>query len=128
MAPELTELGLVIASRKLSFDRGREITIRIGQPFVPSDYGGNFCCPYQIVGLGDEKIRHGSGIDSLQSLYLALINISTDLYTSDEAQAGQIMWQGERDLGLPYLEAIKEFVPKRDGFCVSTKSGDSAKD
>src|SRR6185503_9048412 len=114
MQLELTSLGLVIASRTLSSASNGRITIRIGQPYTPPDYGNNFCCPYQIDGVGDGKIRYGSGVDSLQSLFIALINISTDLYTSDEAQAGQITWEGERDLGLPFAEAIRDFVPRRD--------------
>jgi hypothetical protein len=116
MMLELNELGHVIVSRTLSFGDKATIIIRIGQPFIPPDYGSNFCCPYQLEGIGDGKIRYGSGIDGLQALYIALINISTDLYTSEEAQAGQITWEGERDLGLPFAEAIKDFVPKRHGF------------
>jgi hypothetical protein len=107
---KIADLGQIIASRTLSFADGGEITIRVGQPFMPPNYGGNFCCPYQIDGIGDGKIRYGSGVDSLQALYIALINISTDLYPSEEAKAGKITWQGERDLGLPMAEAIKEFL------------------
>jgi len=106
----LKELGVLIASRSLSFADRDDITILIGQPFIPPDYGGNFCCPYQIKGIGDEKIRYGSGIDSLQALYIALINISTDLYPTEEARAGKVTWQGERDLGLPMADAIRDFL------------------
>lgn len=110
---DITDIGEVIASRSLSLGERDEITIHIGRPFAPPDYGGNFCCPYQIRGIGDEKIRYGSGVDSLQALYLAMINISTDLYPTKEARDGRIRWQGDRDLGLPVAETIRDFLQDR---------------
>src|SRR6185312_15567490 len=112
MLLKVIDLGTVVATRKLTLGEKGEIVIRIGQPFVPPNYGGNFCCPYQIEGVGDGAIRYGSGIDSLQALYIALINISTDLYSSVEAQAGMITWEGDRRLGLPFAEGSKDFVQR----------------
>jgi hypothetical protein len=74
----------------------------------------NFCCPYRIEGLGDSEILRGiGGADSLQALYLAMMTISTDLYTSDEGRAGRISWEGDGNLGLPFHETIADLVPQR---------------
>lgn len=114
MSSESKYLGPIIAERTLSLANNRLISIRIGQPFIPQNSGGNFCCPFHIDGIGDGEIWYGWGVDSLQALYMALLDISSKLYTSDEAQAGQITWEGERELGLPVHEVIKDLVPKRE--------------
>lgn len=116
MLLKLTELGEVVARRTLSLANGEQIVVRIGLPFAPTEYNGNYCCPYQIQGIGDEAIRYGAGVDSLQALYLALISISTDLYTSNEGRSGQITWEGEGELGLPFADAISDLVPNRRPF------------
>ncbi len=120
MLLSITDLGHVIARRTLSIPDKGPVHVRIGQPFVPDDYGGNYCCPYQVEGIGDGKIRYGSGIDSLQALYMALISLSTDLYTSPEQQLAGIFWEESRDLGLPVAEAVKDLVPRAG----EEKSGD----
>ena len=111
MLLKIIDLGTIVATRKLTLGEKGEIAIRIGQPFVPPNYGGNFCCPYQIEGLGDGAIRYGSGVDSLQALHIALINIGAELHGSVEAQAGMISWNGDRRLGLPFAQGDKD-IPR----------------
>ncbi|MGZ8335491.1 MAG: DUF6968 family protein [Allosphingosinicella sp.] len=45
---------------------------RIGLPSTPDDFPNESWCPIQIVGLGRARIRHIVGIDSVQSLGLAM--------------------------------------------------------
>jgi hypothetical protein len=111
---EIPELGHIIARRTLSLDGANEILITIGRPESPPDWNGNFRCTYRIEGLGDEVIIRGiGGTDSLQALYLAMMTISADLYTSDGGRAGRITWEGEGELGLPFSDVIADLVPKR---------------
>lgn len=110
---EIEEIGPVFATRTLLLDGKDEIRITIGQPVSPPDWNGNFRCTYRIEGLGEQEIVKGvGGLDSLQALYLAMMTISVDLYTSDEARAGRITWEGDPNLGLPYSEVIADLVPK----------------
>lgn len=41
--------------------------------------GGSFRCRYQIVGIGDEKIRFGTGVDRIQALQITFSMIGSDL-------------------------------------------------
>jgi hypothetical protein len=111
---EPAEIGPVFATRTLLLDGKDEIQITIGQPVSPPDWNGNFRCTYRIQGLGDREIIRGiGGVDSLQALYLAMMTISVDLYTSDEGRAGRITWESDRELGLPFSDVIADLVPKR---------------
>jgi len=68
-----TELGDVIAERQFHLlDRpGQKVSLVIGRP-RPHEGGGDWYCPYQVVGLGDEVVRHGIGVDALQALQLVI--------------------------------------------------------
>ena len=109
---KISDLGQIIASRTLLLEGKGEIAVRIGCPVAPPDFDGNYCCPYQIVGLGSEKIRYAPGSVGVQAFYLALMKIGADLYTSDEGRAGRILWNGDRDLGFPFADSIKDMLPK----------------
>ncbi len=62
-------LGLVIAHR--TYWRGRQrVVAKIGQPQKAED--GHWFCPYQIVGLGNDKVRRAPGVDSFQALQLVM--------------------------------------------------------
>jgi hypothetical protein len=62
-----TTLGDVIAVRRLELaqDPVIRIEVKIGRPV--SDGEGCYC-PYQIVGIGNEKVRYAAGVDSVQVL------------------------------------------------------------
>jgi hypothetical protein len=106
------ELGTVIARRM--FDCGENnVLLEIGAPYL-MDKGPDCWCPYRISGLGDGRVRRAGGVDSMQALYLAIQAAATDLYCSDEAREKLLTWVGQRNLGLPTLNAIADLVPPED--------------
>ena len=60
-------------------------------------------CEYEILGLAKEFGRHVMGVDSMQSVLLALKVAAADLVSSDEYKSGNLYWleAGNRDIGLP---------------------------
>ena len=84
----------------------------IGKPekFPDAD---DYYCPYQIVGVGNERVRYAGGIDAVQALELTLKMIGTDLYTSGEAQSGALSWMGgskKGDLGFPVPDGLRDLA------------------
>ncbi len=98
------ELGLVVAERRLNV-AGRtdlEVWVRLGMPHpFPGDPLRNYYCPYQITGIGDEKVRYAGGVDSLQALELALHILPTEL-DRIRAQHPGLRWEDgdEGDYGV----------------------------
>ena len=110
---KLDSVGPVIATRELEISNSkRKITIRLGTPARFPD-GNDYYCPYQVLGLGRDRVFYGAGVDSMQALIHALHNMGADLYTSNEAKAGQLTWFDDRNLGVPVADTIAELVPKR---------------
>lgn len=107
---KLTSVGVIIAKRDLILTGKPAVSIIIGKPEPFPD--GNGCyCPYQILGLGDQQVRYAGGEDTLQALTLTLTKIGTVLYTSIEAKAGLLTWNGDRDLGFPVPDSIRDLAP-----------------
>ena len=98
---ELNDVGPVIATRELEISTSkRKVTVRLGTPTRFPD-GNDYYCPYQVLGLGRDRVFYGAGVDSLQALILALHNIGAELYTSNEAKTGQLTWLDDRNFGIP---------------------------
>jgi hypothetical protein len=70
MSPNNTRAD-VIASRTLVIDGRPDLKVEV-LLFRPESSGAYYQCRYQIVGIGDEKIRLAFGIDAFQALQLAL--------------------------------------------------------
>ena len=105
------QVDQILAERILDISDGGKVTVIVG---IPQKHGDDSVCIYKIVGIGDECVRHAMGIDALQALQLALKAIGTDLYTSEEAKAGVLSWEGELvkgDLGFPVPDIIKDLFP-----------------
>jgi hypothetical protein len=111
----LESVGEIIATRELQVTgSGKVIEVRLGRPEKFSD-SDDYYCRYQIMGLGRDRVFYGAGVDQMQALVLALQNIGAELYTSNEARAGQLTWFGELNLGFPVADTIADLVPKRAG-------------
>lgn len=98
---KLEKIDSVIAKRILKAKDGREIEVVFGRPEkFPDD--DDFYCPFQIIGLGDEKVRYAGGVDSMQALILALKKLSYYVTSLDEVTKGEVQWLdgSEPDLGL----------------------------
>lgn len=97
-------IGALIAEREIDLlsEKGnvdRKVLIKLGKPRkIPRQ--SNYRCHYQIVGVGDEKVRYGESIDGMDALIIALTKIGADLYNSDEALSKRLSWAGGQNLGL----------------------------
>ncbi len=58
---QLTDVGVQIATRDLQAN-GRTITVVIGRPEKFPE-GEDYYCPYQITGIGNERVRYAGGLD-----------------------------------------------------------------
>jgi hypothetical protein len=69
------ELGSVFAERRLRAS-GRpelDVRVRLGTPRpLPDAPHGDYYCPYQVIGLGNEKVRYAGAVDAIQALELAI--------------------------------------------------------
>jgi hypothetical protein len=111
---KLTNVGTVIASRVLTVAGRKTVTVLIGKP-KKFRGGVDYYCAFQIVGIGDEIVRYSGGVDAVQALQLALMDIGTRLYTSDEAKAGTLSWNAgstKGDLGFPVPNIIGNLLPE----------------
>jgi len=93
------ELGLVVAERRLrlSDDPDREVWVRLGLPqLFPDQPFRDYYCPYQIVGLGDERVRYAAGVDSLHAIEGALLLLPTELNALRKSYPG-LGWEDAPD-------------------------------
>jgi hypothetical protein len=96
-------LGEVVAERRLecvAMDGARTpVVIRFGTPHPdPLSTNGDWCCPHQIVGLGEETVGASFGVDSLQALLLSVYRVRLELTDRATAASVDLDW-----LGLPHL-------------------------
>ncbi|XVS65181.1 DUF6968 family protein [Actinosynnema sp. CA-299493] len=99
------ELGPVVAERRLwrvAGDGSRaEVVIRFGTPHPdPLSPNEDWCCPHQILGLGNETVGASFGVDSLQALLLSVYRVRLELAARAVEAAVELDWLGLADLGL----------------------------
>jgi hypothetical protein len=66
--------------------------------------GPDYYCPFQILGLDDDRVRRAWGIDPVQALQLAMRQIGALLSASDAAKTGRLSWDAgstKGDFGFP---------------------------
>ncbi len=95
------DLGEIVAERQIEGvapDGSHfEVVIRFGAPRPdPLSSNGDWECPHQIVGLGDDTVQAVYGVDSLQALLLSVFAVRTKLAESDST----LDWLGMPELGL----------------------------
>jgi hypothetical protein len=99
-------LGQVIAKRELDYndaDHGaRRIEVLLGLP-VESPGGGEWYCPWQVLGIGNGQVRATYGVDAFQSLQLVMKMIGATLYARSD-KGTRLSWMGNRqgDFGFPW--------------------------
>jgi hypothetical protein len=100
----IDSIDQVIAERRymLSGEQAQsyEVIVRLGAPQKRQEH--DFFCPFEIVGVGDSKIRYGAGADAFQALQLTLKMIGVNLYYYRQ-QYGPGFYLNEQgdDLGFP---------------------------
>jgi hypothetical protein len=105
----LDSVGNVIAVRKLSLanEASRSIVVKMGEPQpLPDATGDDRYCPFQITGVGSERVKYAAGVDAFQSIELALRMIGAELAKINREHDGHLQWEGNEhgDLGFPVDE------------------------
>ena len=101
---DLSTVGEVIATRSLNLadEKDRVVVVLIGRPRQFPD-STDYYCPFQITGIGSERVKYAGGVDPVQALQLALLKAGADLYALDRKTGGRLRWDGGEpgDLGFP---------------------------
>jgi hypothetical protein len=109
------ELGEVVAERQVDAiaDDGHrtQVVLRIGKPLPDPLPGGDWYCPRQILGLGDEAVEASFGVDSLQSLLLSVYGLQLKLAERADAASVRLDWLGLPDLGLKVDPEVHKVIP-----------------
>lgn len=88
-------LGHVIATRVVRWVPFQgditDVSILLGTP-QNSDEFGAVIMPFQIVGLGRERVKFGAGTDGIQAFLLTLRMIRTDLEFLQDQLNGRLIW------------------------------------
>ena len=92
-----------IARREYVFstaDRVTSVVAQLGKPapFPDPPHSGDWYCPWSIQGPDGLRELHAGGVDSLQSLLLAISGLRADLRAI--ARKGNLTWLDHQDLGL----------------------------
>ncbi|MBI1281072.1 MAG: hypothetical protein GC179_23300 [Anaerolineaceae bacterium] len=77
------------------------VKLLIGKAYRDTEPPFPWCSPFQIIGVGDEKVRGVWGFDSIQALTDSLPVIKAYLRVFAKDQQKTITWLGMDDLGLP---------------------------
>ncbi|WP_407701602.1 DUF6968 family protein [Thermomonospora amylolytica] len=99
------ELGEVVAERRLEAvaEDGTctPVVVKIGRPRPDTlGTGEDWCCPHQILGLGEDRVEASFGVDSLQAFLLSVYALRLKLTERAEAASVGLDWLGMPDLGL----------------------------
>ena len=99
----LNSIGEVIAARRLSLidEPNREILVKMGKPQkTPSEE--DFFCPFQITGIGDERVDSIVGIDAFQAIQLTLQFIGGRLMLLNRENGGRLRWECDEKGGFGF--------------------------
>jgi hypothetical protein len=112
---EIKEIRDVIAERRLYLEGqpNKPIRVVLGRPQkAPGASEGDLVlCPYQIIGIGDEKVRSAAAIDAVEALQFAMGMIGSELYFKLNRQhGGKLRWEAGKDgdLGFPVPPGLEQ--------------------
>jgi len=109
----------VVAERALDaviVDKPSEVRVRFGKPFA--DPRGDWTCPFQIIGIGNNTVRLVGGIDAVQAFQLAMYMAGTLLQTCSAEL--KLTFLDDDHLGFP------DNVHRATGECPYCQSGHSS--
>ena len=104
----------VIAVRRLWWEDqpDRELLVMIGKPAQTPDHKGEFYCPIQTSGFGNDGGSEAIfGCDAFQALQLAMRYIEHRLSDIDAKSGGRLRWDFGDDQRLPSEWALEEQPP-----------------
>jgi hypothetical protein len=82
-----------------------EIFVVLGTPQSCTDIGTTeYRCPFQIVGIGDAKVRYAAGEDEFQAIELAFRLIGAALSGLNRESKGRLRWEFDENGGLGFPE------------------------
>lgn len=98
----INEIGEIIAERRFSSDaQTGEITVLIGKPSQFPD-STDYFTPFQIIGIGSEKIKYGAGVDGVQALQLTIKMVGYELKALNESLDQKLYWEGDENGALGF--------------------------
>ena len=99
------ELGEIIAIRELSLidesGVGRRVEVRIGKPTQFPD-STDYYAPFQITGIGSEKVLCAGGVDALQALQGVMVVVGAQLQALNSQHGGRLRWEGDSTGGFGF--------------------------
>jgi hypothetical protein len=102
-------LDEVMATRGLQVlgEPGREVLVKLGRPrpAVDAPESGEYFCPFQITGIGDERVRYAAGVDAFQAIELTLKLIGAYLRRLNGEAGGKLRWGCDANGGLGFPES-----------------------
>ena len=109
---KLKSVGELFLTRilDLNTENGNEVIIKIGKPQqFPDSPDSDYYCPYQIVGIGDEKVGYCGGVDEMQAVILSMENIGFILANTKEYKDGKLSWVCSQhgNLGFPVFDSTR---------------------
>lgn len=106
---------MIIADRSLKVHQGQtdaSVTVRV---FMPECDNGTWTTRYEIDWPEGKRNGAARGIDSAQSLLLALTMIGSELYTSDYHKSGVLMWSNPgQGYGFPISQNLRYLLQGDD--------------
>lgn len=103
---ELDSVGNVVAFRRfyVEGDPSKDVTVKLGHPqkFPDSPDAEDCFCPYQITGIGEERVRYAAGVDPFQAIELTFKIIGADLFRLNKQLGGKLRWGCDERGGLGF--------------------------
>ncbi|HKR60429.1 MAG TPA: hypothetical protein VJS64_11905 [Pyrinomonadaceae bacterium] len=114
------ELGELIAERQLTFVTtdgvSKEVVIRLGRP-VQDVPDRAWVCPYQVSGLGRDRVTGIFGVDSMQALLLAIHTIPAELSAFIKDSGGRFLHNSQIEDGFTSsCRFVLELTSAANGF------------
>ncbi|MGI8552472.1 MAG: DUF6968 family protein [Dehalococcoidia bacterium] len=98
----------IVVAREMEWNHAdgtiSSVLVNIGNPLPtldPSIRAGEWSCPFQILGLGDDQAHTVFGTDSVQALYLALKTAGSLIISSQAGRSLQLDWSELDHCGFP---------------------------
>lgn len=112
------EIGETIATRELYLVENdgtrRVVLLRLGKPRTFPD-SSDYYAPFQITGIGSEKVFCAGGIDAFQALQGVMPIISAQLAALNAACGGGLRWEGDEMGALGFPDSISDDPENRKG-------------